>query len=387
VRLACCLKTQHEGKGIHGSRTFEKRWVRSRLQRVGGASTLIAMLGIDRRVLSGAWTLFLFVLVLVGLYEISHTLVIFALALFLANLLSPVVELVQRAFPRGMSRPLALAVVYLALLGILSSAAIFVGSRIAEQATGLARRLPQAIEEDPFARLPLPGWLEPARAKVSQAIRDRMDTLDKDVLPMLSDAGRQVLTGVGSALSLILVPILSFFFLKDGLAMRGAIVELFSSDRQVVVNEILVDLQKLLAQYIRALVLLSIASFIATLGFLSVTGAPYALLLAGIAALLEFIPVVGPLTAGTVIVLVAAFSSYPHVLWLVAFLVVYRIFQDYVLNPYLMSAGVELHPVLVLFGVIAGEQLAGIPGMFFSVPLMAALRVVLTKMRRWDSVR
>jgi predicted PurR-regulated permease PerM len=345
------------------------------------------MLGIDRRVLSAAWTLFLFVLVLVCLYEISHTLVIFALALFMSNLLSPVVEMVQRGFPRGMSRPLALAVVYLVLLGVMASAAILIGARIAEQATGLAGRLPQAIEEDPLGHLPLPRWLEPARAKVNEAVRDRMDALDKDVLPMLSDAGKQVLTGVGSALSLILVPILSFFFLKDGLAMRGAVVELFSSDMQVVVNEILVDLQKLLAQYIRALVLLSIASFIATLTFLSVASVPYALLLAGIAAMLEFIPVVGPLTAGTVIVLVAAFSGYPHVLVLVAFLVVYRIFQDYVLNPYLMSAGVELHPVLVLFGVIAGEQVAGIPGMFFSVPLMAALRVVLIRMRSWDSVR
>lgn len=65
------------------------------------------MLGIDRRVLSAAWTLFLFVLVLVCLYEISHTLVIFALALFMSNLLSPVVEMVQRGFPgecRGRSR-------------------------------------------------------------------------------------------------------------------------------------------------------------------------------------------------------------------------------------------------------------------------------------------
>jgi predicted PurR-regulated permease PerM len=345
------------------------------------------MLGIDRQVLRAAWTLFLFALVLVGLYEISHTVVIFALALFMANLLFPVVELVQRTFPRGMSRPLALAVVYLALLGILSYAGVMMGSRIAEEAAGLARRLPEVIESDPLGNLPLPAWLEPSRSKVNQAVRDRVDGLEKDVLPMLSDAGKQVLTGAGSLLSLILVPILSFFFLKDGLAMRGAIVELFHPNVQVVANEILVDLQKLLSQYIRALVLLSIASFLAILIFLSLTGAPYALLLAGIAAILEFVPVVGPLTAAAVIILVAAFSSYTHLLWLVGFLAVYRIFQDYVLNPHLMSEGVELHPVLVLFGVVAGEQVAGIPGMFFSVPLIAALRVVAIRMRSWQSVR
>jgi predicted PurR-regulated permease PerM len=337
------------------------------------------MLGIDRRVLSGVWTVFLFVLVLVTIYEISHTLVIFVLALFLAHLLSPVVEMLHRFFPRGLSRGLALALVYLALLGVLASTIFLVGSRIGEEAAGLARRLPDAIKADPLARLPLPEWLEPAREKVNQVVRARMEDLSNNILPILSDTGRQILTGIGSALSLILVPILSFFFLKDGVAMRGAIVHLFDSRSQVLVNEILVDLHDLLAQYIRALVLLSIATFLSFTVVLSVMGVPYALLLAGIAAMLELIPVVGPLTAGAVIVLVSAFSGYPHLLWLVVFLLVYRIFQDYVLNPYLMSAGVELHPALVLFGVVAGEQVAGIPGMFFSVPLMAALRVVLIR--------
>jgi predicted PurR-regulated permease PerM len=81
---------------------------------------------------------------------------------------------------------------------------------------------------------------------------------------------------------------------------------------------------------------------------------------------------------------VAVFNGYAHPLWLIVILSVYRVFQDYVLNPYLMSAGVEVHPVLVLLGVIVGEQLAGIPGMFFSVPAIAALRVILARMRKHD---
>ncbi len=344
------------------------------------------MLGIDRRVLRTAWTLFLFVLVLVTIYEISHTLVIFVLALFLAHLLSPVLELMHRIFPRSLSKGVALALVYLVLLGALGSVVFLVGSRIGEEAAGLATQLPDAIKGDPLARLPLPAWLEPAREKVNTVVRARMEELDQNILPIMSDAGKQILTGIGSALSLILVPILSFFFLKDGRAMRGAIVQLFDSRSQVLVNEILVDLHDLLAQYIRALVLLSIATFLSHTAVLSAMGVPYSILLAGIAAMLEFIPVVGPFTGACVMLLVSAFGGYPHLSWLVGFLLVYRIFQDYVLNPYLMSAGVELHPVLVLFGVVAGEQVAGIPGMFFSVPLMAALRVVLIRVRKLHRV-
>jgi predicted PurR-regulated permease PerM len=79
---------------------------------------------------------------------------------------------------------------------------------------------------------------------------------------------------------------------------------------------------------------------------------------------------------------VSAVNGYPHMLILVIFLGIYRLFQDYVLNPYVMSAGVELHPLVVLFGVLVGAELAGVPGMFFSVPAMAVLRVVVSRLRR-----
>jgi predicted PurR-regulated permease PerM len=138
----------------------------------------------------------------------------------------------------------------------------------------------------------------------------------------------------------------------------------------------------LLGNYIRALVILSIATFVAYALFLEFTGAQYSVLLGGIAAVLEFLPVVGPLTASVIILLVSGLSGYSHLLWLLIFLIVYRLFQDYVLTPYLMAQGVELHPLLVLFGVLAGEQIGGVPGMFFSVPVIAILRVVYVRIQR-----
>ena len=83
--------------------------------------------------------------------------------------------------------------------------------------------------------------------------------------------------------------------------------------------------------------------------------------------LLEFIPMIGPLTAGAVILVVALISG-AHFWAVLIFLVAYRMFQDYVLSPHLMGQGVELHPLLVLFGVFAGAEVAGIAGSFLSVP-------------------
>ena len=341
------------------------------------------MFGLDRRTLHVAWTLFLFALVLAALYSMRRTLVIFTLALFLAHLLGPIVQFAQRFIPQRASRTLALLIVYVVLLAVITTAMIQLGARIGEQATLLAGKLPQAMQqEDPLKDFPLPAWLEPARERVTAVVRQRVEDLDKQVLPILSRAGEQILSGLGNVLSVILIPILSFFFLKDGTAMRAMVVQRFAPHHQIVVNEIFLDLHVSLAQYIRALVFLAMATLVFYFSFLGGIGVSYAILLAGIAAMLEFIPVVGPMIGGAVILLVAVFTHYPHIWWIVLFLGVYRVFQDYVLNPYLMSAGVEIHPLLVLFGVLAGAEVAGVAGSFLSVPLLALVRILYIRMRR-----
>ena len=64
------------------------------------------------------------------------------------------------------------------------------------------------------------------------------------------------------------------------------------------------------------------------------------------------------------------------------FLVAYRMFQDYFLSPHLMGQGVELHPLLVLFGVFGGAEVAGVAGSFLSVPVLAMARILYVRTRR-----
>jgi len=340
------------------------------------------MLGLDGRVLRAMWTAFLFVLLIALIYLARHTLVIFTLAIFLTHLVAPLVDRLERATPKSVSRTLSLTIVYLALIGIALAILIPVGAKIGEQASALAGRLPDALKEDPLSRVPLPQWLEAWRPRLTEFLREQTTGLGDKVLPLLKEIGPGILSGIGNLLAVVLIPILSFFFLKDGRSLRNALVESVRPPHRPLAEEILTDLHVLVAQYIRALVLLAMATFLSYSVFLGVTGVPYAVLLAGIAGILELIPVVGPLTAGIVTLVVAGLSGYPHVLWILVFLIVYRLFQDYVLIPHLLSSGVEVHPLLVLFGVLAGEQVAGIPGMFFSVPVIAALRIVIVRMRR-----
>jgi predicted PurR-regulated permease PerM len=110
-------------------------------------------------------------------------------------------------------------------------------------------------------------------------------------------------------------------------------------------------------------------------------GVPDSILLASVAFPLEFIPLVGPLVAAVTIISVTVLTGYPHLLWVVLFLALFRLVQDYVISPRLMSAGVELHPLLVILGVFAGGEIGGIEGTFLSVPIMALLRVVYRRIR------
>src|ERR1039457_4773419 len=130
------------------------------------------------------------------------------------------------------------------------------------------------------------------------------------------------------------------------------------------------DIHLLLAHYMRALVLLSAVAFAAYSIFFSVLGIPYGILLGALAASLEFIPTLGPLVASAIILLVAAVTG-GHLLAIVIFIVAFRMFADYLVAPCLMGQGVELHPLLVLFGVFAGAEVAGVPGAFLSVPVLA----------------
>jgi predicted PurR-regulated permease PerM len=342
------------------------------------------LLGIDPKAARVAWTVFLLALLLATAYAVRETLAVFVIALLFAYLLMPLVGFVERITPRQVSPRVALAIVYLALVGAIVALALTLGSRLADEANGLATQLPALLKNPTWMqKVPLPSWLEPARANLIQKVQGELSMSGQELLPYIKGLGGQLVSGAKYALYFVLIPILAFFFLKDGSAIRDEFVAaLVEERRRPVVDNILEDINLLLGEYIRALVLLSVSSFAANSLFLAFSGAPYAVLLSGLAALGEFVPVVGPAAGALVIVLVTGLSGYSHVLLYLLFWILWRMVQDYAISPYLMSRGVQLNPMLVLFGVLAGDQIAGILGMLLSVPILAILRVVFVRLRR-----
>jgi predicted PurR-regulated permease PerM len=341
------------------------------------------VLGVDPKAARATWTVILVGLLCLMIYAIRHTLFLFVVALLFAYLLLPLVDFIDRVLPLTRSRTPALAIVYMLLVAILILTGIEIGSRVADQAKALGQKVGDYLAPQQIQDLPLPQPLKPMGERVLSALRDEIQTHYQQILAALPQTALKAVGAVANIAFIVVVPILSFFFLKDGrMLQRYVVAQIEDALDRSVVRGIAADLNLLLAQYMRALVLLGLSASISYGVFFSIMGVPYAILLAALAFPLEFIPMLGPLVSATIIILVAVFSGFHHMLILLVFLAIYRIIQDYVISPQLMSTGMELHPLLVIFGVFAGEQIAGIPGAFLSVPAMAILRLVYQRLER-----
>jgi len=340
------------------------------------------MLGIDRRAARYAFTSALVLLLLYLVYLVRATIFIFILALLFAYLLSPLVNALDRVLPRSRTRAPALALAYIIFLGIVVLLGVQVGTRVVEQAHELGTRLPAMIESLKGATDKTQSAPTSLQAQIVEKIEAEVAKRSGDLISWLAAAGVKFVTVAGDLIYVVIVPILGFFFLKDGAEIRQHLLDLVQGDsHRELLDEIMADVNVLLAHYMRALVVLAVAAFTAYSIFFTVTGIPYGVLLAALAGMLEFIPMIGPLTASVMIVVVTAVSGGP-VLATLIFLAVYRMIQDYVLSPHLMGQGIQMHPLLVLFGVFAGAEIAGISGTFLSVPVLALVRILFRRIRK-----
>jgi predicted PurR-regulated permease PerM len=268
----------------------------------------------------------------------------------------------------------------LILIGALVGAGILVGTRAVDEANALSRQFPALVSRwEQFSNGPGNNSLE---AQIVRKIKEQIAQRSNELLASLPRAGLKFLSVASDAVYVIVIPILGFFFLKDGAEIREYFRGLVNSSRQrAMLDDLFADVHLLLAHYMRAVITLALCTMICYSVALSIMGLQYAILLGAVAGLLEFIPMIGPL-CGMVISLVVGGFGGSSIVAMIIFLLVYRLFLDYVLSPYVMGSGVELHPLAVLFGVFAGAEVAGIAGAFLSVPILALLRVLYRWIRK-----
>jgi predicted PurR-regulated permease PerM len=215
----------------------------------------------------------------------------------------------------------------------------------------------------------------------TEAVQGFLVSHQSDITALVQRVGVRVADVAKQAWLLFVVPLLSIFFLKDGRGFSEFLLSTIQSRPQrEFLENVLNDLNQMLAHFIRAQLTLAALSLVVYSAFLGIMGVQYALALGTIGGVLEFIPVVGPLMAALTILGVVLLTSYQHWLAVVIFLFIWRGIQDYVSSPHIMGESMELHPLAAIFGVMAGAEIAGILGIYLSIPVMASLRIVF---RRW----
>jgi predicted PurR-regulated permease PerM len=331
-------------------------------------------------------TALLFALGLGFLYAARRTLIIFLFAIFFAYLINPAVTRLEKFVH---SRAWAISIIYLLLVVALAIFGFLVGPRIARQSSRLAASLPALMDKASTGQLSGQigeiaerignehGWSEATQRRIQDFLLSRRDTLSA----LAQSTGVRVAESAQELWVLFLVPILAIFFLRDGGNFHEVLVALVQSRSQrEFLQDVFQDLNQMLAQFIRAQLTLAALSALTYSSILGLMHVPYALTLGTAGGALEFIPLAGPLIAGVAMMIVAVLSGYQHYALLFLFLVIWRLVQDYVISPRIMGVSVELHPLAALFGILAGGEIAGILGVYLSIPVMASLRIVW---RRW----
>lgn len=304
------------------------------------------------------------------------------LSVFFAYLVDPLVKLIRRPFKerhleKFMPRSLAIVIAYVVVFSVLGLAIANLSPRVVQQAKEFGANLPayaSALQE---------------RANEFNSRFDRLripDDVQNDITAKVKSLGESVTTAIGTFLLvaatftpwLILVPVLAFFFLKDVNLFRLSVLKMFPSGRwRARAEAVMSDINVTLAAYTRAqLISCVLIGLICTLGFYFI-GIRYTLLLGILAGICEFVPLIGPLFVAIVVTAVAAASDNPwRALYVAIFLIVLRIIHDYVTYPRIVREGIHLHPLAIILSVLAGEQIAGIPGVFISIPIVAVATVL-----------
>lgn len=126
--------------------------------------------------------------------------------------------------------------------------------------------------------------------------------------------------------------------------------------------------------------MISLIAGLLAFGWLLAFSIPYALLLSIMVALLDLIPVVGSTVGGAVVALVALTVSLPMCLATVAFFVVYRLLEDYLLVPRIIGRAVEVSALVSIVAVLIGGALLGVIGALVAIPFAAALQLFVRQM-------
>ena len=325
------------------------------------------------------------VALLVGalLWLLAPVLSPFVFAALLGWLGDPLVDRIER---RGLSRNTAVLLVFGGMMLVLVLALVLLVPLLERQVVTLVQSLPHYRDWLVGTVLPwlehrtglqLLAWLDPERLiELVRSHWQQAGGMAKTVLGYLSRSGFALL---GVVANVVLMPVLAFFFLRDWDKFVERIAALIPRDHEATVSRLALASSDMLGAFLRGqFLVMLILGVLYGLGLWAV-GLDLGVLIGVLAGALTFVPYLGPATVvvfGGVASLVQ-YGDWPHLLGVLAVFGVGQVIESYFLTPKLVGDRIGLHPVAVIFAVLAGGQLFGFLGMLLALPVAAVANVLL----------
>src|SRR5918993_4451481 len=307
----------------------------------------------------------------------------FVISLFLAAVLNPAVNWLQRRH-RLIKRPLAIALTYLGLVVALLFIVGILLPVLIDQIQGLIKFV-AAVAQAPegpteylkgLARQYQLGWVF---ERFSHQIDDIRNQLGKAASNFLLSSGDVIASAAWFVGALVTVLTLTFFLILGGERYLNAGVALFAERHRPLVRSLLKQSAGAVTGYVGGNLAISAICGVVTFVVLVVLGMPYAAPVALLVAGLDLIPLVGATLGGALLVIVGLFVAPWKAVVLLVYIVVYQQAEGSLLQPIVYSRAVQLNGLVILIALLVGGQLLGIPGALLAIPVAEIIRILVTE--------
>lgn len=306
----------------------------------------------------------------------------FVLGAIIAYLLNPLVKFFAReSIPRWLSSGGILLMFIFFLLVVLA----LVIPPLTREAIALAKALPDYIDRAAQYLAPYVGWVQ---ARLGDGATQDLPTLIKENISGFMTGAGGVLVGIkaggvaaASAITtLVLTPLVAFFMMKDWPRITRWVNDLYPRQYETMIKDLWTQIDRKLAGFIRGQLLVA---FFLGLGYaiaLTIAGLNYGFLIGVIAGILSIIPLVGStigLLTSVIVAYIQTGGEWGYVAIIGGIFIVGQIIEGNILSPKLLGDNVGMHPLWVMFALLAGGSLFGIVGMLIAVPVAAIVGVLV----------
>jgi predicted PurR-regulated permease PerM len=307
----------------------------------------------------------------------------FVIALFLAVVLNPAVNWLQRRH-RLIKRPLAIALTYLGLVvALLFVVGIFL-PLLVDQINGRTKFVTTAAQAPEGPTEYIKGLAQQygfgeLLQRFGVELADLRKQLGDLVGNLFSATGQIAVSAASFVAALATVLTLTFFLILGSERYVNARVALFAQRHQPLVRRILGQAAGAVSGYVSGNLAISVICGVTTFVVLLLLGMPYAAPLALLVAVLDLIPLVGATLGGALLVIVGLFVEPWKAVVLLIFVLVYQQIESNLLQPMVYSQAVQLNGLVILIALLVGGQLLGIPGALLAIPVAEIVRIVVSE--------